>query len=92
MHDLISIIFVVELGVIIGQAGRNIPALHAFQHVGGYVLALDMTARNIQADAKSKGQPWTVAKGYDTFAPLGKFIQKDDISNPDKLNLMLKVL
>lgn len=52
-------------------------------HVSGYALALDMTARNLQTIAKSKGLPWTLAKGQDTFCPISGFIPKDaiDLSN-----------
>ena len=63
-----------ELGVIIGKKGRNIKKLDADTYINGYFLALDMTARNIQQEAKMKGHPWTVAKGYDTFTPAGEFI------------------
>ena len=38
--------------------------------VAGYALALDMTARNHQNEAKQHGLPWTQAKGYDTFCPI----------------------
>lgn len=52
----------IELGVVVGQRGRDVHRDSAMQHVAGYVLALDMTARNLQAIAKAKGQPWSVAK------------------------------
>ncbi len=80
-----------ELGVVIGKHGRDIPAKHASEFVAGYVLALDMTARNIQAEAKKKGQPWTVAKGYDTFTPVGRFLEPGRVSDPYNLHLTLKV-
>ena len=59
-------------------------------HVGGYALALDMTARNLQLDAKKKGLPWSVAKGYDTFCPISDFIEKERINLSDT-KLWLKV-
>lgn len=46
----------VELGLVIGKQGRDIPASHALDHIGGYILALDMTARNLQNQAKEKGE------------------------------------
>ena len=52
----------VELGVVIKTKGVNIPAQSASSHIGGYVVAFDMTARNIQSRAKKAGSPWTVAK------------------------------
>lgn len=36
----------------------------------GYALAIDMTARDLQAKAKAKGLPWSAAKGFDTFTPI----------------------
>ena len=52
-------------------------------HVGGYILALDMTARDFQDEAKKKGQPWSLAKGFDTSCPVSDFIEKSKLSSPD---------
>ncbi|KNC76344.1 fumarylacetoacetate hydrolase domain-containing protein 1 [Sphaeroforma arctica JP610] len=81
----------VELGVVIGQGGTDINEKWAMQHVAGYCLALDLTARDIQEAAKKKGTPWTVAKGYDTFTPIGGFIPKSEISDPHNVRLWCKV-
>jgi len=81
----------VELGVVIGKGGRDISADVAMQHVSGYVLALDMTARSLQNEAKKAGLPWSAAKGYDTFCPVSSFIEKSKIDNPQNVNLWLKV-
>jgi acylpyruvate hydrolase len=60
--------------------------------VDGYAVGLDMTARDIQSAAKKKGHPWTVAKGFDTFAPLGEIVAaKEVVSDPQKLSVELKV-
>ena len=61
----------VELGVYIGKEGKHIRREDAMSHVGGFCLALDMTARNWQNDAKKGGLPWLRAKGPDTFCPVG---------------------
>lgn len=74
----------------IGKEGKNIPESSALSHIGGYTLALDMTARNLQGEAKKKGHPWSVAKGFDTFCPVSGFIEKDKISL-DSSKLWLKV-
>lgn len=63
--------------MVIGKEGRDIPKSSAMSHVAGYALALDMTARNLQNEAKKKGHPWSVAKGYDTFCPVSHFISSD---------------
>lgn len=60
-------------------------------HVAGYVLAIDMTARQLQDKAKKNGFPWTHAKGFDTFTPVSDFIPKQNVPNPHDLTLWLKV-
>jgi acylpyruvate hydrolase len=62
-----------------GKGGRDIATKDAMAHVGGYALALDMTSRDLQAEAKKGGFPWTVAKGYDTFCPISSFIPASQV-------------
>ncbi|XP_061171870.1 acylpyruvase FAHD1, mitochondrial-like [Saccostrea echinata] len=81
----------VELGIVIGKTGNNISEDQAMDHVGGYVLALDMTARDLQDEAKKKGHPWTLAKGFDTSCPISDLILKDKLPRSDNVNLWLKV-
>lgn len=81
----------VELVVVIGRGGKNIAAGQALDHVDGYAVGLDMTARDLQAKAKESGAPWAVAKGFDTFAPLGSFVAAHAIGDPDNLTIELKV-
>lgn len=50
-----------------------------------------MTARNAQNEAKKKGLPWDIAKGFDTFLPMSNIISKASISNPQDVELFLKV-
>lgn len=83
----------VELGVVISRKGSCISESEANDYIGGYVIALDMTARNLQAEAKKKGEPWSIAKGFDTSCPVGGFIPKesDSVANVDNLNIWCKV-
>lgn len=81
----------VELGVVIGKTGVFIPESDAMNHVGGYALALDMTARDIQDASKKKGWPWSLAKGFDTALPISEFIPKEEIPDPNNVRLWLKV-
>ncbi|MCO5575777.1 hypothetical protein L7F22_029582 [Adiantum nelumboides] len=81
----------VELAVVIGTKGRDISEESALDHVEGYALAIDVTARDIQAAAKAAGLPWTVSKGYDTFTPISDFIPKTKVPALDDLELWLKV-
>ena len=81
----------VELGVIIGKSGRYITEEKALQHVLGYLVALDITARDIQSIAKKNGWPWAIAKGFDTFTPLSDSVLKKRVKNPQNLDLELKI-
>src|SRR5690554_6678558 len=54
----------VELVAMIGRMGKNIPVGEALDYVASYAVGLDMTARDLQAAAKKKGEPWAVAKGF----------------------------
>ncbi|GES73062.1 putative mitochondrion protein [Rhizophagus clarus] len=81
----------VELGVIIGKDGRDIRESEAMDYVEGYALGIDMTARNLQEVAKKKGLPWSAAKGFDTFTPIGEFIPKSEIKDPHDVNIWLKL-
>lgn len=56
-----------ELAVVIGKSGRNISEKNALEHVLGYSIMNDVTARDLQ----NKDGQWTRAKGFDTFAPFG---------------------
>ena len=57
----------------------------------GYCLSIDMTARNIQDEAKKKGLPWSIAKGFDTFCPISNYIPKSAIPDPHNVDLYLTV-
>ncbi|TPX68637.1 hypothetical protein CcCBS67573_g07120 [Chytriomyces confervae] len=81
----------VELAVIIDKPGRDITAHSAMSHVGGYALAIDATARDLQDEAKKAGKPWSTAKGFDTFTPIGDLIPTGMIPDPNNLTLWLKV-
>lgn len=63
----------VELVLAIGQGGRHIDRKDAAGHIAGYGLGIDVTARDIQSRAKAQGHPWSLAKGFHTFAPLSPF-------------------
>lgn len=81
----------VELGVIIGKKGKHIKEDKALDYVLGYLVALDITARDIQSIAKKNGWPWAIAKGFDTFAPLSDAVLKKTVPQPQNLPLLLKI-
>jgi 2-keto-4-pentenoate hydratase/2-oxohepta-3-ene-1,7-dioic acid hydratase in catechol pathway len=72
-----------ELAVVIGRAGRSIPAAEAMDHVFGYTLANDVTARDVQ---RRHGGQWLKGKGMDGSCPLGPWIvTADEIADPQNL-------
>jgi len=78
----------VELAVVIGKKGRDIPKRQAFDHVFGYTICLDMTARDLQ---RQHGQ-WYKGKSLDTFCPLGPWIvHKSALPDPQQLRLICRV-
>ncbi len=79
----------VEMVVLIGREGRDIPRSEAMEHVVGYGVGLDLTARDVQALAKSKGLPWAVAKGFDGSAPVSRFVRAADVLDPHALDISL---
>ena len=62
-----------ELAIVIGKRAKNVPEDAAGEYILGYTCANDVTARDLQP---SDGQ-WTVAKGFDTFLPLGPCVDTD---------------
>ena len=62
-----------ELAVVIGRRAKNVSEEDALSYVLGYTIANDVTARDLQP----KNGQWTVAKGFDTFMPLGPYISDE---------------
>jgi 2,4-didehydro-3-deoxy-L-rhamnonate hydrolase len=72
-----------ELAVVMGRAGRSIPAAEAMDYVFGYTLANDVTARDVQ---RRHGGQWLKGKGMDGSCPLGPWIlTADEIIDPQNL-------
>jgi 2-keto-4-pentenoate hydratase/2-oxohepta-3-ene-1,7-dioic acid hydratase in catechol pathway len=78
----------VELALIIGRPGADIPPGRAFEHIFGYTVANDITARDLQ---RRHGQ-WFKGKGLDRSCPLGPWIvPADEIASPPDLRISLTV-
>lgn len=78
-----------ELGVIIGRSGVNIPAETALEHVFGYTVLNDISARDIQY---GWGGQYFKGKSLDGFCPMGPYIvTADEISNPQRLRVQTRV-
>jgi 2-keto-4-pentenoate hydratase/2-oxohepta-3-ene-1,7-dioic acid hydratase in catechol pathway len=73
-----------ELGVIIGRRGRGIAREDAFDHVWGYTIINDVTARDVQRDHKQ----WLLGKSFDTHCPMGPYaVSADEIADVGALEL-----
>lgn len=81
----------VEMTVAIGKDGKGIAQQEALSHVAGYGVGIDVTARDIQQQAKENARPWAVAKGFDTFAPLSRFVSADQVEDPQNIELFMSV-
>jgi fumarylpyruvate hydrolase len=81
----------VELVVLLGRGGRNIPASAALDHVWGYGLGLDMTRRDRQAEAKAAARPWSAAKDFDGAAIVGPIAPVSEVGHPAAGPLTLTV-
>ena len=79
----------VELGVIIGEVTRYVDVNQALDHVAGYAVINDLSEREFQLE---HGGQWVKGKSCDTFGPIGPWlVTKDEIPDPQKLNLWLEV-
>jgi len=84
----------VELALIMGKQVKDLEAEDekgAMDAIESYALSIDMTARNAQNEAKKKGLPWSIAKGFDTFLPVSEIIAKSAIPDPHNVELYLNV-
>ncbi len=64
----------VELVVALGRGGSDVPVSDALDLVWGYGVGIDLTRRDLQAEAKRLGRPWDLAKGFDASAPVGALV------------------
>jgi acylpyruvate hydrolase len=80
-----------ELVVVIGQTTRDVSESEALDRVLGYAVGLDMTLRDLQSNAKKRGEPWTIAKGFDTSAPISEVVPRELVADPHALTMRLTV-
>lgn len=77
-----------ELAAVIGQGGRNIRPEDWKQHVLGYTILNDVSARDVQLATSQ----WTLGKSFDTFAPIGPaIVTTDEIEDPHTLDIQLSI-
>lgn len=90
----VTLHYEVELGLVIGKTVRDLDpndTKGALDAIESYLLTIDMTGRNVQDEAKKKGLPWSIAKGFDTFLPIAGPISKSTITDPHNIELYLSV-
>ncbi len=85
-----------ELAIVIGKAGRDIAVEDAAEHIGGYTIFNDISARELTFRVDHPEQPgdayfdWLVGKWLDTFGPMGPWLTTaDEVSQPDQLGMRL---
>jgi fumarylpyruvate hydrolase len=81
----------IELVAALSSGGQNIAAADALAHVWGYAAGIDLTRRDLQAEAKKLGRPWDMAKGFDASAPIGELAPVSRIGHPAKGRIALAV-
>lgn len=67
-----------EIVILISKGGYLIKSQNALEYIGGVAVGLDLTLRDIQSEAKAKGHPWAVAKGFRNSAPISDFLEVRD--------------
>jgi acylpyruvate hydrolase len=80
-----------ELAVVVGRELRNVSEAEAMEGVLGYAVFLDMTARDLQAEAKKAGMPWTLSKGMDGFGPVSEVVPAAQAPAWNRMELLLRV-
>lgn len=81
----------VELGLVIGRECKDAAQEDAGGFISAYFLGLDMTLRDVQADAMKRGWPWSTSKGFDGACPLTEALPLEDAAHLDGLELGLSV-
>src|SRR5688572_8549250 len=82
-HITSAVDYEVELTLVIGKGGRDIPAERAYDHIWGYTIVNDVTARDRQRNHKQ----WFMGKALDTFCPMGPWITTADEVDAENLDV-----
>ena len=80
----------VEIVLRINRVGKNIEKQFANRYYSDIGIGLDLTARDLQNEARKKGLPWELAKAFDNSAVLGQFLLLSKIPNRESINFSLK--
>lgn len=78
-----------ELVIRICRLGKGIPVRFAHRYYDAMTVGIDFTARDLQREARQKGLPWTVCKGFDGSAVLGDWVPKEELPPVQGLHFRL---
>lgn len=81
----------IELVVALQSGGADISEDDAMQHVYGYAVALDMTRRDLQGEAKKAGRPWEIGKAFERSAPMTALVPATETGRLDSGRISLKI-
>lgn len=79
-----------EIVLKINRLGKNIQEKYAHRYFNELSLGIDFTARDLQREAKKKGNPWEIAKAFEGSAPVGKFVNIKKFQDIKNLNFQLR--
>ena len=82
--------FEVELFIALKEGGNNIAVEDANSMIFGYGVGVDFTRRDLQAEAKKKGRPWSAAKAFEHSAPVSAIIEACDVATLEKKRILLE--
>ena len=80
-----------EVVIRINRLGKSIEEKHAHRYFNEVALGVDFTARDLQAEQKSKGLPWEIAKGFDYSAPVSEFYPLEKFGDIHHLKFQLDI-
>ena len=83
--------FEIELVVALKSGGVDIEPADAMKHVFGYAVGIDMTRRDLQAEAKRLQRPWEVGKAFEHSAPCSSLVPAQHVENPNQGAIWLDV-
>lgn len=81
----------VEMALIVGRGGKNIPRSDALSRIESVAVFNDVTARDVQVAYRKSGLPWALSKGMDTFAPMSRPTPLRQVGNIEDLEMELRV-
>ena len=80
-----------ELVVRICRLGKGIPERFAHRYYDAFTVGIDFTARDLQQQARRQGNPWTICKGFDGSAAIGRWVDKADLPPLSEITFRLDI-